>query len=128
MSVSRWSSGFVGRVDDDEKARLYRTSDVFVFPSLDRSEAFGLVALEAQASGTPVVASDLDGVRTVVRDGETGRLVPPGDEGALAAAIVWMMEHPVERKAMGERARRVVVERYDLRRHVTDLETIYRGR
>ena len=87
-----------------------------------------MVALEAQASGTPVVASDLDGVRTVVRDGETGRLVPPGDEGALAAAIVWMMEHPVERKAMGERARRVVVERYDLRRHVTDLETIYRGR
>jgi len=118
---------FAGRVGDEEKARLYAEADVFVFPSIDRSEAFGLVALEAQASGTPVIASNLDGVRSVVKDEETGRLVPPKDDVALAAAIAWMIEHPNEREAMGECARRRVEAVFSWDRHMTALEALYQA-
>jgi len=118
---------FAGRVGDAEKARLYAEADVFVFPSIDRSEAFGLVALEAQASGTPVIASNLDGVRSVVKDEETGRLVPPKDDVALAAAIAWMIEHPNEREAMGECARRRVEALFSWERHMTALEALYQA-
>ncbi len=117
---------FVGRVSDEEKARLYAESDAFVFPSADRSEAFGLVALEAQSSGTPVIASNLDAVRTVVKDGETGLLVSPKDDMALAEAIAWMIEHPSEREAMGERARQRVEALFSWERHMKALEALYR--
>ncbi len=69
---------FMGRLDDAAVVDAMRSADVFAFPSTNGAEAFGLVALEAQACGTPVVASDLPGLRTVVRQNETGVLVKPG--------------------------------------------------
>ena len=77
---------WLGRVDDDEKARRLRGADVFCAPSL-RGESFGVVLLEAMAAGTPIVASDLDGYRNVARPGVDGVLVPPGDVDALAGAL-----------------------------------------
>jgi glycosyltransferase involved in cell wall biosynthesis len=64
---------------------LYAGADVFVMPSL--MESFGLVALEAMAAGTPVVASDISGLANVVGDGEAGLTFPPGDVAAMAAAV-----------------------------------------
>ncbi|MCC7522754.1 glycosyltransferase family 4 protein [Candidatus Uhrbacteria bacterium] len=78
---------FLGKIDDVTLTDAYRTADVFAFPSTSSAEAFGLVALEAQACGTPVVASDLPGVRTVVKDGLTGFLVPVGDVERFADRI-----------------------------------------
>ncbi|HSD12261.1 MAG TPA: glycosyltransferase family 4 protein, partial [Patescibacteria group bacterium] len=78
---------FAGPVSDAELPEYHRLGDVFAFPSVDRSEAFGIAALEAAASGVPVVASDLPGVRTVVVDGDTGWLVEPGDVDDLADRI-----------------------------------------
>ena len=80
---------FAGEVDDARLASAYASADVFVLPSLDRGEAFGLVLLEAMRAALPVVASAIpgSGVGSVVVDGETGWLVPPGDARALAAAI-----------------------------------------
>ena len=77
---------WLGRIDDDEKARRLRGADVFAAPSL-RGESFGVVLLEAMAAGTPIVASDLEGYRNVARPGVDGLLVPPGDVDALADAL-----------------------------------------
>jgi phosphatidylinositol alpha-mannosyltransferase len=77
---------WLGRLDDDEKARRLRAADAFCAPSL-HGESFGVVLLEAMAAGTPIVASDLPGYRNVARPGVEALLVPPGDAGAVAAAL-----------------------------------------
>jgi len=81
---------FIGFVPDDELARLYAESHVAVFPS--RDEAFGLVSLEAQASGTPVIATDIPAFRQTVIDGITGILVRPYSPQAFANAIIKIRE------------------------------------
>src|SRR6185295_5042399 len=78
---------FIGDVPDSALPAYYRAADVVAVPSIDRTEAFGLVLLEALACGTPVVASRLPGVRTLVDDGRTGFLVDPGDPIDLAARL-----------------------------------------
>ena len=65
---------FVGSISQSELADFYRAADVLIFPSY--YESFGLVALEAMASGTPVVASRVGGLPKLIRNGETGYLVP----------------------------------------------------
>lgn len=79
-------------------------ADVVAAPSVE-PEAFGRVAVEAQAMARPVVASDHGGARETVRHGETGWLVPPGDADALAAALARALESPGRRAAMGAAAR-----------------------
>jgi phosphatidylinositol alpha-mannosyltransferase len=77
---------WLGRISEDDKIARLRAADVFCAPSL-RGESFGIVLLEAMASATPVVASDLPGYANVARAGEDALLVPPGDASALAGAI-----------------------------------------
>ena len=90
---------------------LMRHLDVLVLPS--RGEPFGTVLAEAMAVGTPVVATSVDGLPEVVKDGVTGRLVPPGDPDRLAAAVLDVLAH---RDQMGAAAllsaRRFYVEDY----------------
>lgn len=84
-----------GRVSERDKQLLLRAADVFVMPNRRISgdmEGFGLVALEASAVGTPVVAADIEGIRDAVLDGDTGRLVPEGNAETFAAAIREVME------------------------------------
>lgn len=95
-------AGHVSRV-----ARVYRALDVAVLPSL--SEGMPNAALEAMLHGLPVVASHVGGVPEVVRDGETGLLVPPGDETQLAAALVALCADVERRKALGARGRERVL-------------------
>lgn len=116
---------FLGRVADPAMPAAIRTFDVLAFPSVSGAEAFGLVALEAQACGVPVVASDLPGVRTVVERGRTGLLVPPRDVAALADALRRILRDPAERLRMGRGARMRVEERYTPDRHVGRLLEIY---
>ncbi len=75
---------FLGRVDDEALASLYARARALVMPNL---EEFGITAVEAQASGRPVIAADGGGARETVVDGETGVFVPHGDAGALAEAM-----------------------------------------
>lgn len=91
---------FVGWQPDDKLARYYRTADVVCVPSTG-FESFGLVLVEAMASGRPVVASDIPGYRDVVRDGVEGLLVPPGDEPALAQALQALLSDPERRQQFG---------------------------
>jgi glycosyltransferase involved in cell wall biosynthesis len=79
---------FVGPVSDDELPAYYQASDLLVLPSIARTEAFGVVQVEAMAAGVPVVSTNLPtGVPWVNQDGVSGLVVPPDDSRALAQAI-----------------------------------------
>jgi phosphatidyl-myo-inositol alpha-mannosyltransferase len=101
----------LGQVDDAEKASAMRSADVYCAPNIG-GESFGIVLVEAMAAGTPVVASDLDAFRRVLRDGEVGRLVPVGDGDALADALIAMLEDDALRKRYAA-AGSTEVRRYD---------------
>ncbi len=98
----------LGNVPHDELPPYHTASEVFV-GSARRNESFGIVLVEAMAAGLPVVASDIPGYREVVRDGVEGRLVPPSDPVALAAALREVLDDPALAARLGaagrERAR-----------------------
>jgi glycosyltransferase involved in cell wall biosynthesis len=104
-------------------ADLLAAFDVVAVPSLN--EGMGKAAVEAMAAGLPVVASAVSGLREVVRDGETGILVPPADPGRLADAILQLLRDPVLRVRMGA-AGRARAESYSVARMVDALAALYR--
>ncbi|NIS38036.1 glycosyltransferase family 4 protein [Candidatus Saccharibacteria bacterium] len=95
---------FVGPVSNEDLPRYYRLCDVFVFPSIDKSEAYGLVALEAGACAKPSIASNLPGVRFVVKEGEMGVLVEPKDADQLAEKIKYLFNSKDLVKELGQKA------------------------
>ena len=96
---------FAGRVSNQDLRAHYRAADLFVLPSVARTEAFGVVQVEAMAAGLPVVSTDLPtGVSWVNRDGETGLVVRPGDSRALGDAIARLLGDEAARREMGRRA------------------------
>jgi glycosyltransferase involved in cell wall biosynthesis len=97
---------FPGRLDDSVLPFYYAAADVCVVPS--HYEPFGLVAIEAMASRTPVVASDVGGLQFTVVPEVTGLLVPPKDEAAFAAAIERIVINPTWRDQLGEAGRQRV--------------------
>ena len=116
---------FHGRVEREALRDVYRSSTVLAFPSTSAAEAFGLVAVEAQACGTPVVASRLPGVRTVVRDEETGLLVEPGSVSALANALKRVLTNEVLRATLSQAARAHALDVYSASHHLDRLLEIY---
>jgi D-inositol-3-phosphate glycosyltransferase len=90
---------FVGAQPQDVLRRYYVAADVTVLPSY--YESFGMVALEAMACGSPVLASRVGGLTTTVRDGVTGVLVPEGDSGVLAERLVGLLDDPALRWRLG---------------------------
>lgn len=103
----------LGKLSGDELPGVFRACDVFVAPSRG-GESFGIVLLEAMASGCAVVASAIDGYRTVVTDGVDGRLVTPEDPTSLADAIGALLDNPDHAQAMVAEGRRRV-EAFDWR-------------
>jgi glycosyltransferase involved in cell wall biosynthesis len=87
---------FMGILPPVEFAAFLRTADVLVLPSINSTESFGLVQVEAMTCGTPVVSTDLPGVRQPVRMTGMGRIVPPSDAEALAQAIIAILDNPGE--------------------------------
>jgi glycosyltransferase involved in cell wall biosynthesis len=117
---------FAGRVSEELLPRYYQMADVTVLPSVTMGEAFGLVLVESLACGTPVVASNIPGVRTVVDDGGDGLLAEPQSAPDLAKQLGKLLALPVERRrAMGMAGRRKVEERYSWSRIGQRLEHIY---
>jgi glycosyltransferase involved in cell wall biosynthesis len=85
---------FVGSLDPEQMAAFYSNLDVLVLPSLNSTEAFGLVQIEAMINGVPSVASDLPGVRQPVKIHGMGRIVPVGDSAGLAQAVLEVLAQP----------------------------------
>lgn len=115
---------FTGAVGHTRLPALYRRATVTVLPS-SPPESFGLVLVESMACGTPVVASRIPGVRTVVNHGVDGFLVSPGDIEDLATSIETIAGDSALHQRMSEAGRRKTVERYDWRIVAERLEDLY---
>jgi glycosyltransferase involved in cell wall biosynthesis len=115
---------FAGKVPLDQLVESYQGADVTVLPSVTQGEAFGMVLIESLACGTPVVATNLPGVRTVVRDGVDGALVAPGDVAALVGALRRVISAR-DREALTIEARRRVVGEYSWSAVARRLEAVY---
>ncbi len=119
---------FVGDVADAELPAFYAACDVFVLPSVERSEAFGVVQLEAMAAGKPVICTELGtGTSFVNVDGETGLVVPPRDAPALAAAITRLLDDADLRARMGAAGRARVRQAFTIEKMVERVMAVYEG-
>lgn len=103
---------FVGSVSHEDLVRWYTGALFLVLPSTDTTEAFGVVIIEAAASGIPALATSLPGVRSVIQDGVTGLLVEPNNVPELVHAMERLLSDVGQTHAMGQAARKRVLERY----------------
>lgn len=117
---------FLGELSVDDLPRAYRSADVFVAPSTDR-ESFGVIHLEAMASATPIIASDIEGYRELLDPGREALLFPNRDVAALADTIVRVLEDERLRRSMAS-AGRAKAERYAWSGIAHRLETLYYDR
>ncbi len=117
---------FLSVEDDAELPAYYHAADLLVLPSVERSEAFGIVQIEAQAAGLPVIATELGtGTSYVTLHGQTGIVVPPSDPQALARAIRVIMESETLARAFGAAGRRRAETEFSLSRMLDRVEAVY---
>ena len=120
-------AGANGRVNflgwRDDVNEIIPLFDIFVLPSLN--EGMGRVLVEAMAAGKPIVASNVGGIPDVIQHDNNGLLVPPGDEKALAAAIMRLINDPEKAKKMGQRGRELC-HRFSLDSMVEKIDLLYR--
>jgi glycosyltransferase involved in cell wall biosynthesis len=112
---------FLGTLSQEQMPAFFAACDVLVVPSLNSTESFGLVQVEAMLCGTPSIASDLPGVRQPPRMTGMGQVVPIGDADALAEAILRVVQHPADYR----RPRRFVEETFSLERTLNGYETLF---
>jgi phosphatidyl-myo-inositol alpha-mannosyltransferase len=115
---------FLGHVSSADLPRWYVTGDIFVSPA-SGNESFGIVLVEAMASGRAVVASDIPGYRSVFTPGEDAVAVPPGDVIALADAIAALVRDPEHRRRLGCKGRERALE-FSWPRVTDRIESVYR--
>jgi len=114
---------FHDRVEMNESIRHIGESDIMVMPS--RRESFGVAAVEAAASGVPVIATRVGGIPEIVQDGISGILISPGDRHGLSGAILRLATDSELRAAMGRAGRKIAEERFDLNRNLDQMEALY---
>jgi glycosyltransferase involved in cell wall biosynthesis len=102
---------------------VYSDLDATVITS--HNEGTPACLIEAMASGCPVIATRVGGIPDMIKEGDTGQLIPPGDAHALARAIVSLVTEPDQARRMADRARGEALARYDEQRLVTDMERLY---
>jgi len=120
---------FLGFVSRERLAELYRTCDAYVHPAIfddsNDTEGLGVVLIEALANRCPVVASRVGGIVDVIRDGETGLLVPEKDERALSEAILRVLDDPSLARRLGEAGRAFATRHFDWNRITDETEALY---
>ena len=117
---------FAGYVEENDLPGYYCESDVVVLPSYDRAEGFGMVLIEAQACGTPVIGTTVGGIPYAIKDGETGLLVPPKDSEKLAEAISMILCDETLAEKMGHDGYKRVRKKFTWGRIARMTEKIYR--
>ena len=115
---------FMGYVESATLPRIFGMADVFVLPSIT-AEAFEIVILEAMASGLPVVATNVGGIPEIIRESESGLLVPPGNELELRNAIEKLLLDDDLREWLGNNGRKAVEEKYSWDKVVEQIEKTY---
>lgn len=117
----------LGAVDDDTKHRLLCDCDVVCLPSCERTEAFGVVLLEAMKHGRPCIASDLpgSGMPWLVAEAGAGLLAPVNDVGGWQRAIGRLRDEPALRRRLGEAGRRAFVERFSIDACARSIAAVY---
>lgn len=118
---------FAGFVPDDLLPKFYSVADMLVLPSTDKSEAFGIVSLEAMASGVPVIASDLPGVRSVVDKKKTGLLVKPGSVDNLADMMEYLLKNPKIALEFGKAGREKILAKYTWNKITDSLDNLIKS-
>ena len=112
------------RYGPEDMPDVHRALDVFVLAST-QPEPFGLVVIEAMATGKPVIATRQGGPMEIVQDGVTGLLVAPRDASALAAAIRSLLDDPARAHAMGDAGRRRALAEYTTEKYIAGIERVY---
>lgn len=116
---------FVNDASDNALVNYYSQASLLVLPSINQSEAFGLVLLEAMACGKPVIASNLPGVRSVFKKGRHGLRIQPGDVKDLSHKIIYLLTHKNVAHRMGQAAKELVAKRYSWPAAGAKLNEIY---
>lgn len=116
---------FTGKLSEAELIRAYQNADLFILPSINSNEAFGLVLIEALACGVPVIASNLPGVRQVFNDHEHGLLAEPGSINDLKSKIDFIFNNEEMRRIMSLSARRLAEQKYDNAKIKERLESLF---
>jgi len=114
---------YLGAQDQTDIIKWYQRASIFVLPSF--TEGLGVVNLEALSCETPVVATNVGGIPEVIRDGETGILVPPNNTVKLAEAIQYLLDNEDVRKKFGKEGRRFILENFSHEAIVERLYQIY---
>ena len=119
----------LGRVPDAEREAYLRTCDCLCLPSIERTEAFGVVLLEAMAAGKPCVATAVPGtgMAWVVQDGVTGLVVPPADADALGSALCFLKNNPNIRMSMGNAGQLRFRQKFRIEQSAEGLLAAYRS-
>jgi glycosyltransferase involved in cell wall biosynthesis len=123
----------IGELDLGDQVRLINWMDditelfcaLNIFVSASHTESFGLAIVEAMAAGAAIVATETEGAREIIQDGETGRLVPIGDAEQMAQAIVSLINDRETRQQMADAARTSAKETFSLARMVDETELLY---
>ncbi len=116
---------FLGELPWEDVVRHYQAMDLFAAPA--RWEGFGLTPLEAMACGVPVVATRVGAYDTLIREAETGSLVPPDDLDALTGALRHWLDDAPAREAAGRAARAHVVANHSIEDEARAIVAVYRG-
>lgn len=118
---------FTGWIANEKLADYYNLGELFILPSIEKTESFGIVIAEAQACGLPAIVSNWPGSRETIENNQTGLLVEPKNIGDLTAKIHLLLTDDSLRKQMGERAAARAKEKYDWKKIVEQLSGIYRN-
>jgi glycosyltransferase involved in cell wall biosynthesis len=116
---------FLGYLSDEELAGAYSSCSVFVLPSLNKLEGFGIVALEALSYATPVITTRFAGSSDLIKRSKAGLIVPPGDAVMLADAIIALLEDFGEARSMGIRGAAVVEQEFGWESVARQMMSVY---
>lgn len=116
---------FLGYVEQNILKETYQKSSIFVLPSIDSNEGFGIVLLEAMAYKTPVITTNITGVSDDIRKYKTGIVIPPKNSKQLSESIIELFKDKSLAKEMGDNGRKLIENKYDWKKINKEIEKNY---